>query len=66
MGETQGNRVIHQNGQSPHHKYHLQLKTKEDIGGVVWNFKRVEDNSLGDTKVSVSGLCRDEGTKNGL
>ena len=47
MGETQGNRVIHQNAQSPHHKYHLQLKTKEDIGGVVWNFKRVEDNSLG-------------------
>ena len=33
MGETQGNRVIHQNGQSPHHKYHLQLKTKEDIEG---------------------------------
>ena len=66
MEETQGNRVIHQNGQSPHHTYHLQLKTKEDIGGMVWNLKRVEDNSLGDIKVSVLGLCRDEGAQNGL
>ena len=30
MGETQENRVTHQSDQSPHPKYHLQLK--EDVG----------------------------------
>ena len=33
MGETQEYWVAHQNGQSPHLKYHLQLKAKEDVGG---------------------------------
>ena len=33
MGETQENSVTQQNGQNPHLKYHLQLKTKEDVGG---------------------------------
>ena len=33
MGETQENRVIRQNGQNLYLKYHLQLKTKEDVGG---------------------------------
>ena len=34
MGETQENWVTRQNGQSYNLKYHLQLKTKEDVGGV--------------------------------
>ena len=33
MGETQKNWVTHQNGWCPHLNYHLQLKTKEDVGG---------------------------------
>lgn len=33
MGETQENSVTQQNGQNPHLKYQLQLKTKEDVGG---------------------------------
>ena len=33
MRETQENWVTHQNGWNPHLKYHLQLKTKEDVGG---------------------------------
>ena len=33
MGETQENWILHQNSQSPHLKYHLQLKTREDVGG---------------------------------
>ena len=35
MGETQENCILvsHQNGQNPHCKYHLQLKTKEEFGG---------------------------------
>ena len=32
-GRDQENWVIHQNGQNPHLKHHLQLKTKEDVGG---------------------------------
>ena len=31
--------ITRQNGQSHHLKYHLQLKTKEVAGVVVWNFK---------------------------
>ena len=33
MEETQENWVTHQTGQSPHLKYHPQLKTKEDVEG---------------------------------
>ena len=33
MGETQEYGVIDQNGGISHLKYHLQLKTKEDIVG---------------------------------
>ena len=43
MGETQENRVTHQNCQNPPLKYHLQLKTKADVGrgavGWAWDFK---------------------------
>lgn len=34
MGETQEKWVTHQNGWSPHLKCPLQLKTKEDVGGI--------------------------------
>ena len=34
MGETQEKWVTHHNGWSPHLKCPLQLKTKEDIGGI--------------------------------
>ena len=33
MGDTQENRVILWNGPSHHLKYHLQLKTKDDLAG---------------------------------
>ena len=50
MGETQENWVTHQNGQSPHHKYHPQLKTKEDAGVVSQVLKGKEGNSQGGEK----------------
>lgn len=45
MTETQENWVAHQSGWS-HLKYHLQLKTKEHLGVVVWDFKSEEGNLL--------------------
>ena len=39
MGKTQESWVTPSNGWNPHFKCHLQLKTKEDIGVVVWSFK---------------------------
>ena len=36
MGETQGNWETYQNGGGSHLKYHLQLKTKEEVGGGGW------------------------------
>ena len=33
MGKTQEKWVTHQNGWNSHLKYHLQLKTEEDVGG---------------------------------
>ena len=45
MGKTQETWVRHENGQSLHLKHHLQLKTKEDSGEVVWDPKIEECNS---------------------
>ena len=46
MGETQENLVTRPNGQSPHLKYHPQLKTKEDVASKeVRGFKGKEGNS---------------------
>ena len=45
MGETQENQAACQNGQSPYIKYHLQLKTKENVGGSGLGFKGEEGNS---------------------
>ena len=42
MGETQKNWVIHQNGQSYCLKYHLKLKTKEDVRNRGVGYKRGE------------------------
>ena len=39
--------------QNPHFKYYLQLKTKEDVGVVVQDFKGEEGNSHGDVKETV-------------
>ena len=39
MGETQETWMICKNGQNPHFKYHLQLKTKENVEGNGWDFK---------------------------
>ena len=40
MRETQEKWATHQNGPSPHLKYHLQLKTKEDVGGGALTLQR--------------------------
>ena len=50
MAETQENQIAHQNGQRLHLKYHLQLKTKEDVEIVVLVYKEEEGNSQGDRK----------------
>ena len=39
MGKTQENLITWQNGQNPQLQYHLQLKTKEDVGIMVLDFK---------------------------
>lgn len=48
MAETQENQIAHQNGQRLHLKYHIQLKTKEDVAIVVLVYKKEEGNSQGD------------------
>ena len=53
MGQTQENYVTHQNGPSSHLKHHLQLKTKEDVRVVTWDFKGEEGNLHGDGKANV-------------
>ena len=54
MGKTQENWVICQNRQSPHLKYHLQLKVKKkDVGCSVWDFKEEEENLQGDGRANV-------------
>lgn len=53
MGETQENWVTCQNGQNPPLKCHPQLKTKEDVGDSVWDFKAEEGNSEADGKANV-------------
>ena len=50
MGETQENRVTRQNGRSHYLKYHLQLRTKEDVGGSGLGLQRGARNSHGDGK----------------
>ena len=72
MEETQETCVTHQNGQNSHLKYHLQLKTKEDVEGVEsglglqrrerqptwkWKSKRL---------VNVCWPCRDNGKQRGI
>ena len=50
MGETQKNWVTHQNGWSPHLKYYLQLKTKEDVEGgesLLWEVTRKSTVNMG-------------------
>ena len=42
----------HQRGQSPHLKYHLQLKTKEGLWVVVWDLKGEEGNLHGDGRAN--------------
>ena len=43
MGETQENRVTHQNGgRSPHFKSHPRLKSEEDVKGSKSQFSRVD------------------------
>ena len=54
MGETQENKTC-QNGQSSHFKYQPLLKKKEDVGVVVWDFKREKGNWHGDEKNQIFG-----------
>ena len=44
--------LTRQNGQNPHLKYHLQLKTKEDIGGSGLRLQGEKGNSHGDEKAN--------------
>ena len=53
MRETQENQASGQNDCSSHLKYHHQLKTNENAGVMVWDFKEKEGNSHGDRKSSV-------------
>ena len=54
------------NGPNPHLKYHLQLKTKEDVGGSGLGFIRGGGNSHRDRKANVARPCRDSGTQRGI
>ena len=64
MAERQENQIAHQNGQRLHLKYHLQLKTKEDVVIVVLVYKEEAGNSQRDRKQifgkeTYAGSCRD-------
>lgn len=53
MGETQENWVTHLNGPNPHLKYHLQLKTKENVRVKGLGLQRGGKHSHGDRKANI-------------
>ena len=56
MTETQENWETCQNGQSPHLKYHLQLKRKEDVEGgesQLWEVARESSENKGKVVIQI-------------
>ena len=60
MGETPEYWITHQDGQSPHLKYHLQLKRKEDVEGgesQLWEVARESSENKGKVVIQIKVIA---------